>query len=61
MRFIFCGKHPLLSTRIQVSDPGPNGPLVLNSDQLRIFFKFSLPGGHVLRRIKICFNCICRE
>ena len=25
---IFCGQHPLLMTRIQVSDPGPNDPLV---------------------------------
>ena len=23
MGFILCGKHPLLLTRIQVSDPGP--------------------------------------
>ena len=23
MGFIFCGKRPLLVTRIQVSDPGP--------------------------------------
>ena len=29
MGFIFCGKHPLLVTGIQVSDPGPIGPLVL--------------------------------
>ena len=28
MGIIFCGKHPLL-TRIQVSDPGPMGPLVV--------------------------------
>ena len=28
MGFIFCGKHPLLVTRTQVSDPGPMGPLV---------------------------------
>ena len=26
--FIFRGKHPLLVTRIQVSDPGPKDPLV---------------------------------
>ena len=25
---MFCGKHPLLVTRIQVSDPGPKCPLV---------------------------------
>ena len=24
MGFIFCDKHPLLLTRIQVSDPGPS-------------------------------------
>ena len=29
MDFIFCGKHPLLITRIQVSDLGPKGPLLL--------------------------------
>ena len=29
MGFIFCGKHLLLVTRTQVSDPGPMGPLVL--------------------------------
>ena len=28
IRFIFCGKHHLLLTRIQVSDPGPMYPLV---------------------------------
>ena len=27
MEIIFCGKHPLLLTRIQVSDRGPMGPL----------------------------------
>ena len=26
MGFIFCGKHPLLITRIQVIDLGPKGP-----------------------------------
>ena len=29
MVFIFCGKHSLLLTRIQMSDPGTMGPLVL--------------------------------
>ena len=29
MGFIFCGKHPLLMTRIQVSDPEPMDPLVV--------------------------------
>ena len=29
MGFIFCGKHPLLVIRIQVSDPGPMDRLVL--------------------------------
>ena len=29
MGFIFCGKHPLLITRIQVSDPGPKGLLFI--------------------------------
>ena len=28
MGIIFCSKHPLLLTRIQVSNPGPMGPLV---------------------------------
>ena len=28
MGFIVCGKRPLCATRIQVSDPGPKGPLV---------------------------------
>ena len=28
MRLIFCGKHPLLVTRTQVSDPGTMGHLV---------------------------------
>ena len=28
MGFIFCGQHPLLVTRSQMSDPGPMGPLV---------------------------------
>ena len=28
MGFIFCGTHPLLMTRIEVSNPGPKGPLV---------------------------------
>ena len=27
--FMFCGNHPLLLTRIHVSDPGPTGSLVL--------------------------------
>ena len=31
MGIIFCGKHPLLLTRIQVSDPGPMGPHVTHS------------------------------
>ena len=35
MRFIFCGKHLLLLTRIQihVSDPGPMDPLVYHNIQ----------------------------
>ena len=28
MGFIFCGNHPLLMTKIQVSDAGPKGSLV---------------------------------
>ena len=32
MGFIFCGKHLLLMTRIQVSDQGPMGPLILSID-----------------------------
>ena len=28
MGFILCGKHPLLMSRIQVSDTGPKDPLV---------------------------------
>ena len=31
MGFIFCGKH-LLMTRIQVSNQGPMGPLILSID-----------------------------
>ena len=27
MGFIFCGKHAIGMTRIQVSNPGPKGPL----------------------------------
>ena len=27
MGFTFCGKHPLLLTRFQMSDPGPMVPL----------------------------------
>ena len=30
MGFIFCGKHPLLM-RTQVSNPGPLGPLVMET------------------------------
>ena len=29
MGFKFCGKHPLLMTRTQVSNPGLMGPLIL--------------------------------
>ena len=29
MGFIFCGQHPLLVTRTQVSDPGPIGLALL--------------------------------
>ena len=32
MGFIFCGKHHLLMTKIQVSDQGPMCPLVLSID-----------------------------
>ena len=32
MRFIFCGKHLLLMTKIQVSDKDLTGPLVLSID-----------------------------
>ena len=42
MGSIFCGKHPPLVTRTQVSDPGPMGPLVvvflLWSNSLIFFF-----------------------
>ena len=31
MGFICCGKHPVLVTRTQVSDPGPMDPLILSS------------------------------
>ena len=37
-----CGKHPLLLTKIQVSDPGPMGPLVLFS-KLSLFFNLLKP------------------
>ena len=32
MGFIFCGKHPLLVTKteVTVSDPGPRGPLIFS-------------------------------
>ena len=29
-----CGKHPLLLTKIRVSDPGPLGPFVLSFFQI---------------------------
>ena len=32
MGFIFCGKHLLLMTRVQVSYQGPMGPLILSID-----------------------------
>ena len=40
MEFIYCGRHPLLMARIQVSDPGPMDPLVLG-----IFCVFFWGGG----------------
>ena len=36
MGFIFCGKHPLLLTMIQVCDPGPMGPLVYHNIQFSL-------------------------
>ena len=32
MGFILCGKYPLLMTRTEVSDPGPMGPLTVDSE-----------------------------
>ena len=49
MRLIFCGKHPLLVTRTQVSDPGTMGHLVylLNCVFLLIDLKLILNPYHV--------------
>ena len=40
MRIIFCGKHPLLLTRIQVSDPGP---------MCILLFKLCIMAVHILK------------
>ena len=37
MVFIFCGKHPLLTIRIQVNDSRPKFPLVLDKRCLALF------------------------
>ena len=42
MGFIFCGKHYLLLTRIQVSDRGPMGPLVFIEIGNKIFLLWRL-------------------
>ena len=36
MGFIFCGKHPLLVTRTQVSDPGPMGPHIISGQRFEL-------------------------
>ena len=41
MGFIFCGNHPLLLTRIHVSDLGPMGPLVSLCSGTRIYKSMS--------------------
>ena len=43
MGFIYCGKHPLLMARIQVSDPGPMDPLVFGN--FCVFFFWGGGGG----------------
>ena len=42
MGFIFCGKHHLLAARTQVSDPGPNDPLVSKIEYLICFLLFTI-------------------
>ena len=42
MGFIFCGKHPLLVSRTQVSDPGPNDPLVSKIEYLICFLLLTI-------------------
>ena len=43
----FCGKHPLLMTRIRVSDPGSKGQLVYLSSQFYIVLSY-FPVIHLL-------------
>ena len=40
MGFIFCGKHPLLVTKaeVTVSNPGPMGPLIFSILPKTAFF-----------------------
>ena len=45
MGFIFCGKHPLLLTRIQVSDSGHMGPLVCVCRQFGVFSSHKVDSG----------------
>ena len=40
MGFVFCGKHPVLVTRTQVSDPGPIGPLVFFPESSHVAYQF---------------------
>ena len=52
MTFIFCGKHPLIMTRIQVCDPEPKYPLVVTfhddvPGQVR-YLIVSIPGLYLL-------------
>ena len=48
MIFIFCGKHPILMTRMQVSDLGPMCPLVYSFTRhiVSSFVKESVPILH---------------
>ena len=45
MGIIFCGNHPFLLTRIQVSDPGPMYPFVL---EYAVSVKQSVPSSQDL-------------
>ena len=47
MRFIFCGKHPLLVIRTQVSDPGPMRSLVIHNSWVNQHF-FVMDGSFSL-------------
>ena len=48
LSLIFCGEHPLNLAMIQVSDPGPIGPLVF----LKMLGSMDVE-GHVANAIKL--------